>query len=74
MQRSRINLTVTHGIDGGTNVQIDFLDVTPGLDAIAAIRALVDRTAQLTRLSPERILGMVEKASYSRDGGLLVKA
>ena len=67
---ARIHLTVVQGVDLGARVHVEFKDEMPGLDAIAAIRALVDRTAQLTRLTPEKVLGLVEKQTVAVDAEL----
>lgn len=54
-------------MEHGYLVKVDCDGEATGLDAVAAIRGLVDRTSQLTRRSPEAILGMVEKQVTTKE-------
>ena len=66
----RILLSVNAGIVEGYKVHVEFKDEMTALDAVAAIRGLVDRTAQVTGWSPEKILGLVEKQVIAFDADL----
>lgn len=56
----------------GTTAKVDCDGRATGEQAVAAIRALVDRTAQLTRNSPERILEFVEHKVITLRDDLIV--
>lgn len=59
--KHEFRITVEHTLQG-VAAQVEEMETrATGMDAVAAIRALVDRTAELTNREPEDILGMVEK-------------
>ena len=49
----------------GYIVRVSCEGTASGMDAVAAIRGLVDRTAELTRNTPEKILDFVLKESIT---------
>lgn len=62
----RFTLDVHFSIEHGYMVKVDCDGEATGLDAVAAIRALVDQTAHLSHRSPEAVLGMVEKQMVAK--------
>jgi hypothetical protein len=74
MKKIKFTLTVEQSLDGDTSVTVDCHGSANGMDAVAAIRALVNETARLTRNTPEKILGMVEKHTVAVNPALLVRS
>lgn len=66
--KTEFRIVVDFQLKGCYEADVQVLPQATTLDyCIAALRALVDRTSQATGVSPERILGFVEKQTASRD-------
>jgi hypothetical protein len=72
--KAKFTITVGFDMQHGHTARVECAQNAAGMDAVAAIRALVDETARLTGRTPEYILGLVEKHTITVDDGLLLAA
>jgi len=72
--KATFTIIVDFDLQRGHTARVECRQDARGMDAVAAIRALVDETARLTGRTPEYILGLVEKHTITVDDSLLLAA